>query len=87
MKKKKKRVATAYQEPTGTPAREFVRIWQLANSVAEVAKQVNRTKNAVRVRAFKYRERGIPLKYFPPVEQESIDWDELAEYAESIETE
>lgn len=85
--KKKKRTPAAYHEPTVTPAREFVRIWQSANSVAEVAKQVNRTKNAVRVRAFKYRERGIPLKEFPAVEIELIDWDELAEFAESLEDE
>jgi hypothetical protein len=81
LKKKNKRVPAAYQEPSGTPAREFIRIWQSASSVAEVAKQVNRTKNAVRVRAFRYREMGIPLKEFPAVEAELIDWDELAEFA------
>jgi hypothetical protein len=66
---------------TGVSAREFVRIWQSSNSLADVAKQVNRTKNAVRVRAFRYRERGIPLKEFAAVDVELIDWDELAEFA------
>ena len=70
-----------------TSAREFVRIWQTAASVAEVARKVGRSKNACRVRAFRYREWwGVPLKDFPPVEVELIDWDELAEYAESLET-
>jgi hypothetical protein len=68
-------------------AREFVRIWQTTTSVAEVAKKVGRSKNACRVRAFRYREwRGVPLKYFPPVELEELDWGELAKYAESLET-
>ena len=62
-------------------AREFVRVWQTSNSVAEVAKQVQRTKNAVRVRAFRYREMGVPLKQFPALEIEPINWDELAEFA------
>ena len=75
----------AYEEPTGVNAREFVGIWQSSSSVAEVAKQVQRTKNAVRMRAFRYREMGVPLKQFPVVEL-VIDWDKLAEYAVSIET-
>lgn len=61
--------------------REFVKAWQESSSVAEVASKVRSKKNAVRVRAFRYRQRGIPLKVFPPVEVEPTDWDELAEYA------
>jgi hypothetical protein len=64
--------------------REFIRIWQTSSSVAEVASKVRRTKNACRVRAFHYRERGVPLKDFPPVEIEPPDWDELAEYAREL---
>jgi hypothetical protein len=41
-------------------------------------------KNAVRVRVYRYRKLGIPLKDFPYVEAEMPDWDELAEYAESL---
>ena len=64
--------------------RRFIEVWQSSSSVAEVASKVRRRKNAVRVRAFRYRQHGIPLKDFPPVEVELPDWDELAEYAASL---
>jgi hypothetical protein len=74
-----------FEDSTGVSAREFVRIWQSSNSLTEVAKQLKRTKNAVRVRAFRYREMGVPLKVFPVVEVDVIDWNELAQFAESFE--
>ena len=64
--------------------REFIRAWQESGSVAEVAQKVRARKNTVRVRAFRYRGLGIPLKVFPPVEVEPIDWDELARYAAEL---
>jgi hypothetical protein len=66
------------------PPREFIRVWQTSASVAEVAAKVRSKKNACRVRAYRYRQRGVPLKEFPPVEIEATDWDELAEYAASL---
>jgi len=70
--------------PPPVSPREFIRIWQESESVAEVAMKVRRTKNACRVRAFRYRELGVPLKEFPLVLWEPPDWGELAEYAESL---
>jgi hypothetical protein len=67
--------------------REFIRVWQTSASVAGVAVRVRRRKNACRVRAYRYRQMGVPLKEFPPVEVELPDWDELAEYAPSLHTE
>jgi hypothetical protein len=64
--------------------REFIKAWQESNSVAEVAQKVRAKKNAVRVRAFRYRQLGIPLKEFPPVEYEPTDWGQLAQYAEDL---
>jgi hypothetical protein len=58
-----------------------VKIWQEAQSLAEVAKRVGRNKNACRMRAFRYRQNGVPLKEFPSVEIPLINWDELADYA------
>jgi hypothetical protein len=85
MKRRNTRVEVVDLVPT-TSAREFVRIWQTASSVAEVAKRVGRSKNACRVRAFRYREYyDVPLKFYPAVVVEEIDWGELAEYAESFE--
>jgi hypothetical protein len=84
MKRRNTRVEVEDVIPT-TSAREFVRIWQTATSVAEVAKKIGRSKNACRVRAHRYREYGdIPLKFFPVVEIEPIDWDELRDYAATL---
>jgi hypothetical protein len=52
-------------------AREFIRLWQTSNSVAEVAMKTRTKKNAVPVRAYRYRKLGIPLKEFPYVEAEA----------------
>ena len=71
-------------EPVRVGPREFVAAWQGSNSVAEVARKVRAKKNAVRVRAYRYRQLGIPLKEFPPVEYEPTDWDELARYAAEL---
>jgi hypothetical protein len=70
--------------PTTVSPREFIRVWQTSASVAEVASKVRRKKNACRVRAYRYRQMGVPLKVFPPVEVELPDWDELADYAASL---
>src|SRR5688500_245504 len=64
--------------------RQFIQAWQQSTSVAEVAAKVGRKKNACRVRAYRYRQLGVPLKEFPPVEVELPDWDELAQYAASL---
>jgi hypothetical protein len=66
------------------PSREFIRVWQGAASLAEVAQKVRRNMNACRVRAYWYRRHGVPLKEFPPVVVEPTDWGELAEYAASL---
>ena len=58
--------------PPASP-RDFIRVWQESSSLAEVAAKVRRKKNACRVRAFRYRELGVPLKEFPPVEIELPD--------------
>jgi hypothetical protein len=84
MKRRNTRVEVGEVVPT-TSAREFVRIWQTASSVAEVARKVGRSKNACRVRAFRYREYyGVPLKYYPAVVVEEVDWYALAAFAKSL---
>ena len=55
--------------------REFVRAWQQSSSVAEVAEKVRTSPNACRVRAYRYRQRGVPLKELPSCPT----WDDLAE--------
>lgn len=63
---------------------EFIEAWQTSDSVAQVAERAGCTKLAARVRAFRYRQQGVNLKVFPPVEIPLIDWNELAEYADSF---
>lgn len=72
------------QPPVTVPPREFIEAWQGSNSVAEVARKVRSRKPAVRVRAWRFRQRGVPLKEFPPVEIEPTDWAELARYAAEL---
>jgi hypothetical protein len=80
-----KRVEVVEMLPTVSP-RAFIKAWQESATVAEVARKVGRSKNAVRVRAFRFRQWfGIPLKRFPTPEVEPVDWDELRRYAESFE--
>jgi hypothetical protein len=62
----------------------FIETWQRSSSVAEVARKVHRSKGCVRVRAFRFRQRGVPLKEFEPVLIELPNWDELAEFARSL---
>ncbi len=71
-------------ETTPIPPKQFIKVWQESTSVAEVAVKLRRKKNACRVRAFRYRKLGVPLKEFPPVEIKLPDWSELAEYARSL---
>ena len=64
--------------------REFVKAWQESSSVAEVAAKVRRKKSACKVRAFRYRRMGVPLKEFPPVQLPETDWEELSQYAAAL---
>jgi hypothetical protein len=63
---------------------EFVKAWQESFSAREVAKKVGSTKGACFRRAYRYREKGVPLKFMMDVPCEPIDWDELAEYAREL---
>ena len=63
---------------------EFIKAWQTSSAVAEVASKLRMKKDQVRVRAFRYRQRGVSLKQFPPVELPVWDWDELAAYAADL---
>jgi hypothetical protein len=61
-------------------AREFVRIWQTSVGLSEVARKTKSSKGSCRVRAFRYRKLGVPLK----VQSDIPDWVELRQYAESF---
>jgi hypothetical protein len=67
-------------------AREFIKAWQESDSLAEVAQKTRTKKNACRVRGQRYKEKGVPLKEFPPEEFITFEewWQDLTEYAASL---
>jgi hypothetical protein len=77
-------ISTPVNDVVRIDAREFVRVWQSSNTVSEVASRTRNTRNAVKVRAYRYRQMGVPLKEFPPVETEKINWSELADLARCL---
>ena len=64
-------------DSTITPGR-FIEVWQTSSAVAEVASKLKMSKNTVRVRACRYRQRGVPLKDYPVAEIPAVDWNGLA---------
>lgn len=69
---------------TGISPRQFVSVWQTSSSVTEVATKLGMNKSQARLRAFRYKKRGVPLRDFPPVEVPVVDWRELAEFAATL---
>lgn len=54
----------------------FIKVWQRAESVAEVVAETGTTESAARSRASSLRKLGIPLKKFgkgrPPMDKERM---------------
>ena len=61
---------------------EFVRIWQAAGSVREVAKKTGVDKQSVEARAVRYRRAGVPLKKFDRGHATPLDIARLKRIAE-----
>jgi hypothetical protein len=65
---------------------EFIKAWQTSKTLREACSRLRMKRAVAKVRAYRYRERGVPLKQHevdPPVECYP-DWDELAKYAASL---
>lgn len=65
-------------------AKAFVETWQSSGSLSEVAQKLKMKRSAARLRAFRYRRRGVPLKDFPPVSLPLINWEDLSRYAAKL---
>ena len=75
-----------WREPPARPTpAEFIKAWQTSSSVAQVASKLRMKKDQVRVRACRYRQKGVRLKKYVPAEIPVWDWGKLAAYAESFE--
>ena len=67
------------------PAKDFIRIYQASESVAEGAKATGLTAHTVSQRASTYRKKGVPLKAMPNSGVTTRnDWNELAELAREL---
>ena len=68
--------------PQKITAEEFVRIWQQAGSLDEVAQKVGSSREACYSRARYYRSRSVPLK---PLDRRRVFvWPKLIALAESL---
>jgi hypothetical protein len=71
--------------PWVTPER-FVEAWQTSRTLREVCSRLKMRRAAVKVRAHRYRQRGVPLKQHepdPPLVMFPV-WEDLAKYAVSL---
>ncbi len=65
---------------------EFIRVWQTSRTLREACARLHMKRAVAKVRAHRYRQRGVPLKRHevdPPVECYP-NWQELARYAASL---
>jgi hypothetical protein len=65
-------------------AKAFVETLQSSGSLSEVAQKLKMKRSAARLRAFRYRGHGVPLKGFPPAPLPVVDWQRFTVYAERV---
>ena len=70
-----------YRRNRSLTAEEFVRIWQAADSIEQVAEQTGMHHSVCATRARSYRERGVLLQELPRRRQLRNDWDALRDLA------
>ena len=88
---KKNDVRAWVQEKPDAPER-FVHIWQMSDSVIQVAisldfEPTEKVRHDLYQIARRMRAKGITLKKFPPFaggRKNALDWDGLAKYAEKL---
>ena len=62
-------------------AARFIRVWQHALTIDDVAVQLGMTKRRASVRAEYYRRHAVPLKRFPKGRIARFNWARLAQVA------
>lgn len=66
-------------------ADEFIRIWQIADSIPDVMKKTGLPKATVNARAYNYRKKGVPLKKMTGRRGAAgYNWKDLAELARRL---
>jgi hypothetical protein len=75
------------REASARPTPEaFIEAWQTSKTLREACTKLGMRRATAKVRALRYRQRGVPLKKHEvdPVVECYPDWEELAEYAASF---
>lgn len=65
-----------------TSPKEFIEAWQTSQTINDVMQKTGMKKHAVLARAKNYRTKGVPLKKMQ--QPRTLDWKNLAEYAENL---
>ncbi len=68
-----------------TPS-EFIEAWQVSTTLRETCSRLGMKRSSAKIRALRYRRKGIPLKQheLDPEVECSPDWEELADYAREL---
>ena len=72
--------------PTPPTPEEFIRAWQTSRTLREACTKLRMKRAVAKVRAYRYRQRGVPLKQHEvdPAVDLYPDWEELAKYAAQL---
>lgn len=72
------------RQVTYISAEEFIRIWQCASNLPAAAKELGMNIESASRRAYHYRQKGIPLKYFRRAGRAPLDYVALAILANEL---
>lgn len=65
-------------------AEEFVRAWQAAEDLEQVARKTGLRVETVRARGYRFRKHGVPLKAFAGKGRPATDWKALKKLATEL---
>jgi hypothetical protein len=81
-----KRKRTGHEVRSRPTPEEFIRAWQTSRTLREACTKLRMRRAVAKVRAYRYRQRGVPLKVhdLDPVVECYPDWEELSKFAASL---
>jgi hypothetical protein len=65
-------------------AEEFVRAWQGAEDMAEVARKLGLKLASVKARGYRFRKKSVPLETFGGQGRPPVDWEALEKLAKDL---
>ena len=81
-----KRKRTEQEVAIRATPQEFIRVWQTSTTLREACTKLRMKRAVAKVRAYRYRQRGVPLKQhdLDPLVECWPDWEELAWFAAEL---